>query len=136
MEWHWIQKEFYMKIATFNANSIRSRLQIILLWLKKNDPDVLCIQETKVQDHMFPAEEFTKAGYHVEFKGEKSYNGVSLISRKKPSQVKFGFDDGGPADETRLLYAKVGSVDIVNTYVYRVGLEGFDCERRKYCFFI
>jgi len=106
-----------MKIATFNANSIRSRLEIILGWLKTNKPDVLCVQETKVVDKDFPSLAFVEAGYNVIFRGEKSYNGVALISREKPSDVLFGLDDGGQADETRLVCAKVGPVYVVNTYV-------------------
>ena len=106
-----------MKIATFNANSIRSRLPIILEWLEQYNPDVLGIQETKVQDEDFPREAIEAAGYHVVFKGEKSYNGVALISKSKPEDVRFGFDDGGPADETRLVRARIDGVDVVNTYV-------------------
>lgn len=106
-----------MKIATFNANSIRSRLPIILQWLDDHQPDVLGIQETKVQDADFPQEAFETAGWHVVFKGEKSYNGVALVSRSEPQDVRFGFNDGGPADETRLVRAVVDGVAIVNTYV-------------------
>lgn len=106
-----------MKIATFNANSIRSRLPIILQWLEDYQPDVLGIQETKVQDVDFPAEPLEAAGYHVVFKGEKSYNGVALICKSEPKDVRFGFDDGGPADETRLIRAVVNGVSVVNTYV-------------------
>ena len=123
-----------MKIATFNVNSIRARLDIALSWMAANSPDVLCVQETKVQDHEFPVEAFTAEGYSVTFRGEKSYNGVALISRIKPAAVRFGFDDG-PPDESRLLYAKVGPVHIVNSYVpqgreidhdmYRYKLEWF-----------
>ncbi|MFO7821826.1 MAG: endonuclease/exonuclease/phosphatase family protein [Lentisphaeria bacterium] len=68
-----------MKLATFNANSIRSRQGIILEWLDANRPDVLGIQETKAQDKDFPRAAFEEAGWHVVFKGEKSYNGVALI---------------------------------------------------------
>jgi len=106
-----------VRIATFNANSIRSRLDVILRWLAKNKPDVLCVQETKVVDADFPALPFTGAGYTVVFKGEKSYNGVATLSLKKPSEVSFGLDDGKQADETRLACTKIGSVHIVNTYV-------------------
>jgi exodeoxyribonuclease-3 len=106
-----------MKIATFNANSIRSRLPILLHWLDKHQPDVLGVQETKVQDADFPKEAIEAAGYHVVFKGEKSYNGVALICKSEPEDVKFGFDDGGPADETRLVRAVVGGISVVNTYV-------------------
>ncbi|MBW1798860.1 MAG: exodeoxyribonuclease III, partial [Deltaproteobacteria bacterium] len=64
-----------MKFATFNTNSIRARLPIIKDWLDREGPDVLCVQETKVQDKDFPADPFEEAGYHVIFKGQKSYNG-------------------------------------------------------------
>lgn len=106
-----------MKIATFNANSLRSRLGIVIDWLKKNRPDALCIQETKVQDSEFPSMAFIEAGYHAVFRGEKSYNGVAVLSLEKPRELSFGFNDGKQADETRLLYARIGSVRIVNTYV-------------------
>jgi len=106
-----------MRIATFNANSIRSRLEIVLAWLKANAPDVLAIQETKVVDAEFPASPFRDAGYQVVFRGEKSYNGVALLSRAPATDVRFGFEDGGPGDETRLVAATVGSVHVVNTYV-------------------
>lgn len=106
-----------MKIATFNANSIRSRLPILLQWLEDHQPDVLGIQETKAQDLDFPKEAIEAAGYHVVFKGEKSYNGVALICKSEPQDVRFGFDDGGPADETRLIRAVVDGVAVVNTYV-------------------
>lgn len=124
-----------MKIATFNANSVRARLDIVLAWLDKNKPDVLCIQETKAPDSMFPVLEFEKAGYCTVFRGEKSYNGVAVLSRLEARDVDFGFDDGGPSDETRLVRARIGPVHVVNTYVpqgreiehemYRYKLEWF-----------
>jgi exodeoxyribonuclease III len=106
-----------MKIATFNANSVRARLPIILGWLREQRPDVLCIQETKVRDEEFPTEPFIEAGYGVVFRGQKSYNGVAVVSRTKPQATEFGFDDGGPCDDTRLQYARFGPLHIVNTYV-------------------
>ncbi len=106
-----------MLLATFNANSIRSRLTAVLGWLESRRPDVLCIQETKVQDAEFPVDAFRDAGWHVVFKGEKSYNGVAIISREPAADVVFGFDDGGPEDATRLVRARFGEVQIVNTYV-------------------
>jgi exodeoxyribonuclease-3 len=106
-----------VRIATFNANSIRSRLDVVLAWLRAHVPDVLCLQETKAVDQDFPAPAFTQAGYQVVFRGEKSYNGVAIVSRLKPTDVAFGLDDGGPADETRLVRARVAGVHVVNTYV-------------------
>ena len=105
------------KAATFNANSLRARLDIVLAWLSEHSPDVLTIQETKAQDVDFPAEQIEAAGYHVAFKGQKSYNGVAIISKEEPKDVSFGFDDGGPADEARLIRADVAGIKIVNTYV-------------------
>lgn len=104
-------------LATFNANSIRSRLGIVLGWLESHQPDVLCVQETKVQDAEFPAAAFVDAGWHVAYRGEKSYNGVALVSRKPADEVAFGFDDGGPEDATRLVRARFGALHVVNTYV-------------------
>lgn len=106
-----------MKIATFNANSIRSRMPILLAWLTEHQPEVVGIQETKAQDADFPLADLEAAGYHVVFCGEKSYNGVALLSKEKPEEVRFGFNDGGPADETRLVAARIGPVVVVNTYV-------------------
>ena len=117
-----------MKIATFNVNSIRQRIGIVIAWLKKNKPDILCMQETKVVDDDFPAAEFEKAGYHVAFKGEKSYNGVAIASREPLKNVAFGIDDGGPRDEARLIRGTVAGVHIVNAYVP----QGHDPKSPKY----
>ena len=106
-----------MRIATFNCNSVRTRLNIILKWISENDPDVLCLQETKTIDKDFPADAFTKIGYYPFFRGEKAYNGVAILSRIKPSKVSFGFADGKQRDETRLAQAQINSIYIVNTYV-------------------
>ena len=106
-----------MKVATFNANSIRSRLPILCDWLRVHQPDVVGIQETKVQDEDFPQEAFADLGYHVTFCGEKSYNGVAFISKEPAADVYFGFNDGGPVDATRLIRARFGEVEIVNTYI-------------------
>lgn len=105
-----------MKVATFNVNSIRVRLPIVLDWLKKNSPDVLCLQETKVPDGMFPWKEVEAAGYKAAFRGEKGYNGVAIISRNTPEAVKVGFDEE-ESDGQRLIKASVDGVPIVNTYV-------------------
>src|ERR1035437_4580295 len=106
-----------MKIATFNVNSIRSRMTAIGAWLAANNPDVLCLQETKVPDQDFPVMEVTATGYQVVFRGEKSYNGVAILSKVKPTHVQFGLDDGLAPDETRFIAARFGPVQVVNTYV-------------------
>ena len=117
-----------LKVATYNANSIRARMALILDWLGKESPDVLCVQETKVQDKDFPAEPIQEAGYHVVFKGQKSYAGVAIISREEPQEVAFGIDDGEKPDEARLIRAVIGGVSVVNTYVP----QGRDTESEHY----
>jgi exodeoxyribonuclease III len=106
-----------MRIATFNANSIRSRLPIVLDWLTAHQPDILCVQETKAEDKDFPAAAIQAAGYCARYRGEKSYNGVAILSRREPDAIAFGFDDGGPVDAARLAYARFGSLHVINTYV-------------------
>ena len=104
-------------VATWNVNSIRSRLHALLLWLERVSSNVVCLQETKVQDHEFPLEAIEAAGYHVAYRGEKSYNGVAILSKTPIENVCCGFDDAGPADEARLIVGEVNGVPIVNTYV-------------------
>lgn len=107
-----------MKVATYNANSIRARMPIILAWLEKERPDIFCIQETKVQDADFPADEILAAGWHVVFRGQKGRAGVAIISREPLEDIQFGFDDGQePRDEARLIRARGNGVAIINTYV-------------------
>jgi exodeoxyribonuclease-3 len=106
-----------LKVATFNANSIRVRLEQILEWMEREQADVLCVQETKVTDEDFPIEPIRRAGYHVVFRGQKSYAGVALISREEPREVAFGLEDDGEPDEPRLLRAVVRGIPVVNTYV-------------------
>ena len=92
-------------------------MHVILAWLREHDPDVFCVQETKVRDEEFPAAPLVDAGYNVAFRGQKGYSGVAMISKRKPSDVRFGFDGKGPADADRLLYARLGPLHVVNTYV-------------------
>ena len=105
-----------MKIATYNVNSIRSRLHIVLPWLQKNMPDYFCLQETKVADDKFPQTEFTDLGYQITFKGNKQYNGVAIASRQKPQKVMCGLDDE-PNDVERIIAATFDDLTIINTYV-------------------
>lgn len=106
-----------MKIATFNANGIRARLSILLEWLDKELPDVLCLQETKVPDEAFPRQAIEDRAYHCTFRGQKAYNGVAILSKSPPEQASFGFGDGDVAEEPRLVAVKIGDIWIVNTYV-------------------
>lgn len=105
------------KVATYNANSIRARLELVLDWLERESPDVLCLQETKAQDADFPADPLRDAQYHVVFRGQKAHAGVAILSKREPSEVDFGLDDGGQPDEARLIRAVIDGIPVVNTYV-------------------
>jgi len=106
-----------MKIASFNANGIRARLHIIQDWLKNESPDVLCIQETKVQDKDFPEEAFHELGYNSTFKGQKSYNGVAVLSKTLPAPVFSGFDSEDFKENARIITVYINNLPIVNTYI-------------------
>ncbi len=106
-----------MIIATFNVNSVRSRMHILERWLKTCRPDVLFMQETKTQDEFFPELAFRELGYRSFYHGEKCYNGVAVIVKNELEDVdvKFGFDDGNFA--TRVLTLRHKDLIILNTYV-------------------
>ena len=119
-----------MKVATYNVNSLRRRLPIVLDWLAQHQPDVMCLQETKVQDSEFPLAEIESAGYHATFRGMKSYNGVATLSRERPAQVSHGLHDGPDNEDVRILRTVVSSIAIVNTYVP----QGYSIKSDKYQF--
>ena len=114
-----------MLIATWNVNSIRTRLSQIIDWINQVNPDILCLQETKVIDDSFPVEPFEKLGYSVEVYGQKSYNGVAIISKIKAENVKKGFYNGKKSEENieifldqkRLISADIHGIKIINVYV-------------------
>lgn len=113
-----------MKIATWNVNSIRTRLGHITDWLTANPVDVLCVQETKVRDEEFPHTPFLDRGYHTYIYGQKSYNGVALISKAPLDAVSMGFAPiVGEAiaaefdEQKRVITGVLDGVRIVNLYV-------------------
>src|SRR5688500_19703818 len=106
-----------MKVATWNVNSIRRRLPLLLHWLEQHAPDVMCLQETKVQDADFPVEPLRSAGYHVIFRGRKSYNGVATLTRTPPEYILHGRREGMDEEDDRVLLTRVQGIAIVNTYV-------------------
>lgn len=117
------------KVASWNVNSIRARLEQVLRWLKDHEADVLAVQETKVPDDEFPLEAIEKAGYQALFTGQKSYNGVALLYRGDASDVNSGDDIN--ADEKRLLAATVSGVHIINLYVINGSEVGSDRYQHK-----
>jgi exodeoxyribonuclease-3 len=104
-----------MKVASFNVNSLRARLTILLAWIKTVSPDVLCLQETKVPDDVFPQQDFEKIGFHAVFRGEKSFNGVAILSRSPFEDIHYGFEDGSEA--VRLITVRIKGITVINTYV-------------------
>src|SRR5690348_14724562 len=107
-----------MKIATYNVNSIRKRLPIVLAWLEQHRPDVMCLQETKVQDEAFPLLDLTALGYHVTLRGHTGYNGVATLSLRPPDSVLHGFfDECADQEDDRLLLTVIDGLPILNTYV-------------------
>lgn len=114
-----------MRITTWNVNSVRTRLTHVLDWLQANPVDVLCLQETKVTDDQFPRQAFSSVGYQVYVSGQKSYNGVALISRSPLTAVTTGFApilgaaiDPSLDDQKRVITGiTAAGVRIVNLYV-------------------
>ena len=114
-----------MLIASWNVNSVRTRLDHVLAWLQSHQPDLLCLQETKVADPLFPQTAFESIGYRVSFHGQKSYNGVALISRTPLDDVRCGFIGELPGDleagelgeQKRVISALLDGVRVVNLYV-------------------
>lgn len=106
-----------VKVASYNANGVRARMPLILKWIEAESPDVLFLQETKVQDLDFPAAAFEEKGYHCSFIGQKSYNGVAILTKSLPQEVSFGFGDKAETGEARLVSVKTEGVRFVNTYV-------------------
>jgi exodeoxyribonuclease-3 len=119
-----------VKIATWNVNSVRRRLPLVLEWLARQQPDVMCMQETKVPDSDFPLDAFREAGYFATFRGMKSYNGVATLSRQEPQHVKHGFHEGPDNEDTRILQTVIGGITIVNTYVP----QGYSITSEKYAY--
>lgn len=106
-----------MRIATWNVNSLRARLELVLAWLRQGGPEVVCLQETKVTDDAFPAEALVEAGYQTVFTGQKTYNGVAILSRLPLTEVCKALPEAPGDDEKRFIAATVHGTRIINVYV-------------------
>ncbi len=106
-----------MKIATWNVNSINARLEHLLGWMASTETDVICLQETKCVDEGFPFDAIKDAGYDAAFMGQKSYNGVAILSKHKIEDVQKNFPDDESDAPKRLIAATIKGVRIVNTYI-------------------
>ena len=118
-----------MKIASWNVNSLNVRLPHLTTWLSEAQPDVVALQETKMEDAKFPREAIEAMGYHVAFSGQKTYTGVAILAREEPRDVVTdlpGLDD----PQRRILVASVGDLRIADLYV----VNGQDVGTEKYAY--
>jgi exodeoxyribonuclease-3 len=105
-----------MKLATWNVNSLKVRLPHVLDWLAANPVEVLCLQETKQQDSDFPQAELQAAGYHSVYSGQKTYNGVAILSRAPAGEVQYGIPDFD-GEQKRVIAATCGDIRVVDVYI-------------------
>lgn len=105
-----------MQVATWNVNSVRAREARVLKWLEAGTVDVLCLQELKVVEDQFPFEAVQQCGYHAAVYGQKTYNGVAIISRVEPKDVIKGMGPSDPDPQARLISARIGDVLVMSAY--------------------
>ncbi len=105
-----------MRIASWNINSLRRRQDRLLAWLEASAPDIVCLQETKCTDEQFPELALRGAGYFAVFHGQKSYNGVAILSRTEPRAVRIGMGDAEADDQARVISAEVGDARVFSIY--------------------
>jgi exodeoxyribonuclease III len=122
-----------MQIATWNVNSIRTRLDIVTNWLQQNPVDVLCLQEIKVTDEQFPIAAIEACGYHAYISGQKSYNGVAIFSRQPLTNVSCGFGGilapelvGDLDEQKRVITGNLDGVQVIDLYAPNGNLLGSD----------
>ena len=114
-----------MGIATWNVNSDRTSPDLVVAWLEQERPEVLCLQETKVTDELFPLEAFEGLGYATAISGQKAYNGVAILSRLPLEDVQIGFDallshdpeSPGLSEQKRVISALIDGIRVLNLYV-------------------
>lgn len=106
-----------VRLASWNVNSIRIREPVVLEWIRQTEPDVVCMQETKVVDDDFPTDEFMRLGYAVAMAGQPSYTGVAIAARLPIRNVRVGLANEPPSADCRAISATVGDVRVVNVYV-------------------
>ena len=122
-----------MKIVTWNVNSLRARMPRVLEFLERESPDVVCLQETKVVDELFPRDEIEGAGYQIAFHGQKTYNGVAILSRTAIEDVVTGIPGRPEHEEARVIAAAVDGVLLLDLYVVNgkeVGCDKYDYKLR------
>ncbi|MDX2417305.1 MAG: exodeoxyribonuclease III [Xanthomonadales bacterium] len=118
-----------MKVASWNVNSLNVRLPHVLAWCDGAQPDILALQETKLTDDRFPVDELMEAGYHSVYSGQKTYNGVCILSREPAVDIVTDID-GLDDPQRRILAATIGDVRIINLYV----VNGSEVGSEKYAY--
>ena len=127
-----------MRIATWNVNSVNARLETVLKWFVEAQPDVACLQEIKCVDEKFPSEAFERLGYNIEVHGQKSYNGVALLSKTPMEDVRRGLPDPGPSpgggeEQSRYLEAVIsGPTPVRVASIYLPNGNPVDSEKYPY----
>ena len=106
-----------MLLATWNVNSITVRTTHVLSWLERVSPDILCLQETKIVDEKFPKATFEAAGYQCAFHGERTYNGVAILSRLPVEFLQKGFVEEVTPAACRFIEAQIGQIRVLNAYI-------------------
>ena len=122
-----------MRIATWNVNSVNARLETVLKWFEAAQPDVACLQEIKCVDEKFPTEAFERLGYNVAVHGQKSYNGVALLSKTPLEDVRRGLPDPGEEEQSRYLEAVIsGPTPVRVASIYLPNGNPVDSEKYPY----
>jgi exodeoxyribonuclease III len=105
-----------MRIVSWNINSLRRRQERLISWLEQTEPDVVCLQETKCTDEQFPVLDLRAAGYHAAFHGQKSYNGVAILSKTEPREARPALCDEEEDPQARVIAATLGPVRVYSIY--------------------
>jgi exodeoxyribonuclease-3 len=124
-----------MRIVSWNINSLRRRQERLLTWLGSTEPDVVCLQETKCTDEQFPVLDLKAAGYHSVFHGQKSYNGVAILSKIEPTNVRLALCDEEEDPQARVIAATIAGLRIYSIYApngQAVGSPAYDYKMRWY----
>jgi exodeoxyribonuclease III len=124
-----------MRVVSWNINSLRRRQERLLTWLASTEPDVVCLQETKCTDEQFPVLDLKAAGYHSASHGQKSYNGVAILSKIEPADVRLALCDGDEDPQARVIAATIAGLRIYSIYApngQAVGSPAYDYKMRWY----
>jgi len=115
-----------MKISSFNVNSIRARVDLLINWLqhRDHDIDILCLQETKTPDSSFPTNQFENLGFQCEIFGQKAYNGVAILAKLPYTNVQKGFSNDILNEQKRIMSITVSDLHIINIYAPHGDLRG------------